>query len=162
MGLVCRHCWRIGYIPRRFYRSGASKTQRLATRQSTCYLKFSVGSRGRCRRLARLLSHHSRASCGFQVKRKTISRPTWIGLGSGVLFASLSTDVARHATLIQNLDTPIHLWVAANRNSMDLSIARVATKGGPGRICGWGLLPVRHRQVLRLKSQKSIKSELAD
>jgi membrane-associated phospholipid phosphatase len=64
------------------------------------------------------------------VTTSSISRLTWIGIGSGILFAALSVGIARHGTLIQNLDNHIHLWVVANRSSLDLSLARVATKGG--------------------------------
>jgi membrane-associated phospholipid phosphatase len=60
----------------------------------------------------------------------TISRLTWIGIGSGVLFMTLSVGIARHGALIQNLDNHIHHWVVANRGSLDRSIARVLTKGG--------------------------------
>ena len=60
----------------------------------------------------------------------TVSRLSWIGIGSGVLFAALSVGIARHGTSIQNLDNHIHAWVVANRSSFDRSLARVVTKGG--------------------------------
>jgi membrane-associated phospholipid phosphatase len=70
----------------------------------------------------------------------TVSRLSWIGIGSGVLFAALSVGISRHSTSIQNLDNHIHDWVLANRSSFDRSIARVVTKGGLSTVALPGLI----------------------
>lgn len=58
----------------------------------------------------------------------------WVGLGAGVLFASLAAAVARHEPPVVAVDQAIHSWMLAHRSSGASALARGIARCGSSRV----------------------------